>query len=157
MNENATSPAQIKPARAVPPQATLQYASLRRRMVSMFYESLLLVALLMVAAFAYLPLLGIPHSPFQKAVFQLYLIGVLLAYFVIFWKRGGQTLAMKTWHIRLVTANGGSLPAPLCILRFTLALAGSLCGGLGFVWALFDRDRQFLHDRIAGTRLVQAD
>jgi uncharacterized RDD family membrane protein YckC len=152
MKENATPSTQTSTFREGP-----HYASLRHRLVSLFYESLLLAALLLVAGFAYVPVFGSIHGPFQKAVFQLYLLGVMLVYFVMFWKRGGQTLAMKTWHIRLTSAEGGPLSTPLCILRFALALVGLLCAGLGFLWAMVDRDRQFLHDRIAGTRLIRTD
>lgn len=134
-----------------------QFASLKRRLVSMFYESILLAALLLVAGLAYIPVFGVLHGPFQKAVFQLYLLAVIGVYFVVFWMRGGQTLAMKTWHIRLVTTQGGALSMPLCVRRFALAFALLLCAGLGFLWAVFDRDHQFLHDRLLGTRLVKTD
>ena len=62
---------------------------------------------------------------------------------------------MKTWRIRLVTVDGSPLSLKQAALRFVLALLGLLLVGVGFWWALFDRDRQFLHDRIAGTRLVR--
>lgn len=141
-------------ANSFPP---VQLASLKRRLVSMLYELLLLAALLLVASFAYIPIFGVLHGPFQKAVFQLYLLVVVGVYFVTFWVRGGQTLAMKTWHIRLVSDTGAALPLSLCTLRFALAFAGLLCAGLGFLWALVDREHQFLHDRLARTRLVKTD
>jgi uncharacterized RDD family membrane protein YckC len=143
MHENATTP--------------LQPASIKRRLAAMVYESLLLIALLLVAGFAYVPIFGGIHGPFQKAVFQLYLLGVMMLYFVMFWKRGGQTLAMKTWRIRLVRLDGSPLPAALCIIRFSLAALGFLCAGLGFLWAFADPERQFLHDRICKTRLIKSD
>jgi uncharacterized RDD family membrane protein YckC len=62
---------------------------------------------------------------------------------------------MKTWRIRLVQANGDTLTFKQAVLRFFLALLGLLLAGAGFWWALVDRDRQFLHDRLAGTRLVR--
>lgn len=124
-------------------------------MASMVYEVMLLSALLLLAGFAYIPVFGAIHGPFQKAVFQLYLLLVTCGYFVLFWRRGGQTLPMKTWRIRLVTENGNKLSIPRCLQRFALACAGLLCLGLGFFWALVDRDRQFLHDRLTGTRLVK--
>ncbi len=141
MQENATIP--------------MQPASLRRRFAAMFYESLLLIALSLLAGFAYIPVFGEIHGPFQKAVFQLYLLLVMMAYFMIFWKRGGQTLAMKTWHIRLVNTAGGPPSTAQCMARFCLAALGLLCAGAGFFWALVDRDRQFLHDRLCGTRLIK--
>lgn len=134
----------------------MQPASLKRRIAAMFYESLLLFALLMLAGFAYLPVFGGIHGPFQKAVFQLYLLGVMMLYFVVFWKRGGQTLAMKTWHIRLVRLDGQMLSVPQCVARFALATLGLLCAGAGFLWTFADPERQFLHDRLCKTRLVRS-
>lgn len=162
MNENATPTEQLDATQANPAQkpgvlGAGQFVSLKRRLVSMLYESLLLAALLLVAGFAYIPVFGALHGPFQKAVFQLYLLGVIGVYFVVFWMRGGQTLAMKTWRIRLVTAEGGAVSMPLCVRRFALAFAGLLCAGLGFLWAVLDREHQFLHDRLLGTRLVRTD
>lgn len=141
----------------MPENATtlMQPAGLKRRVAAMFYESLLLFALLMVAGFAYVPVFGGIHGPFQKAVFQLYLLGVMMIYFVVFWKRGGQTLAMKTWHIRLVRLDGGPLSAAQCIARFGLAALGLLCAGTGFFWVFFDPEGQFLHDRLGKTRLIK--
>ena len=132
-------------------------AGLRRRLASLLYESLLLFALMLVAGFAYLPVFGSIHGPFQKAVFQLYLLGVMMLYFVVFWKRGGQTLAMKTWRIRLVRQDGGPLSTAQCVLRFSLAAFGLLCAGAGFLWALVDPERQFLHDRLCKTRLIKTE
>lgn len=143
MHENATT---------LPPPA-----GLRRRLVAMLYESMLLFALLLLAGFAYIPIFGSVHGPFQKAVFQFYLLIVMMIYFIVFWKRGGQTLAMKTWRIRLVRLDGEPLSTPQCIVRFSLATLGLLCAGAGFLWALIDPERQFLHDRLCKTRLVRTE
>ena len=72
------------------------------------------------------------------------------AYFLWCWLRGGQTLAMKAWRIRLV----GVTPRK-ALLRFLLGLV-LVPTGIAVLWALLDRERQFLHDRLAGTRLVLA-
>ena len=75
-----------------------------------------------------------------------------------FWTRGGQTLPMKTWRIRLVRADtGGPVNAARAVHRYLLAVLGLAAAGLGFAWALFDRDGLFLHDRMAGTMLVMSD
>lgn len=135
----------------------MQPAGLKRRFAAMAYESLLLIALLLVAGFAYIPVFGSIQGPFQKALFQLYLLGVMMLYFVVFWKRGGQTLAMKTWRIRLVRLDGGPLSTVQCMIRFALAALGLLCAGAGFLWALADPESQFLHDRLCKTRLTKSD
>ena len=130
-------------------------ASLLARVAAMIYELLLVAAVLFVATLPFLYLLGSAESGWRHFAFQLYLTAILFAYFSTFWIRSGQTLAMKTWRIRLVNQSGGRLTLRQSALRFIVALAGLLLAGAGFWWALFDRDRQFLHDRIAGTRLVR--
>lgn len=125
------------------------------RIAAMIYESLLVTAVIFVASFIIIPVVGEMHAPWQRHLYQVYILGVLFAYFSAFWMRSGQTLAMKTWRIRLVTVDGSRLTLKQAALRFVLALLGLLLAGAGFWWALFDRDRQFFHDRIAGTRLIR--
>lgn len=143
MQENATTQPKIP--------------SIRRRLASLLYELLLIFALLMVASFAYIPIFGNAEAPFRKAVFQLYLLLVIMVYFLVFWTRNGQTLAMKTWRIKLTDLNGSTIDIPRGILRFSLAVPGTLIFGASFFWALFDPQRQFLHDRLAKTRLVRSE
>jgi uncharacterized RDD family membrane protein YckC len=125
------------------------------RIAAMIYESLLVTAVVFVASFIIIPVVGEMHASWQRHLFQGYILGILFAYFSAFWLRSGQTLAMKTWRIRLVQANGDTLTFKQAVLRFFLALLGLLLAGAGFWWALVDRDRQFLHDRLVGTRLVR--
>lgn len=125
------------------------------RIAALIYESLLVAAVVFVASFIIIPVVGEMHAPWQRHVFQAYIAGVLFAYFSAFWLRSGQTLAMKTWRIRLVSRNGDRLHFKQAALRFVLAFFGLLLVGSGFWWALIDRDRLFFHDRIAGTRLVR--
>ena len=90
----------------------------------------------------------------SPGVLWAHLFLVLCVYFTWFWTHGGQTLAMKTWRIRLVAADGGAVSPGQAILRFVLCWPSLLLAGVGLLWALVDRDRQFLHDRLAGTRLT---
>lgn len=140
MQENATSPNKIP--------------GFGRRLAAMLYESFLILAVLMVAGLAYIPVFGNADSPLEKALFQFYLLAVLMIYFLIFWVRGGQTLAMKTWRIRLTDLNGANISLPRGILRFFLAVLSFGLLGFGFLWMFFDRDKQYLHDRLAKTRLI---
>lgn len=74
------------------------------------------------------------------------LILALAGYYLFCWLRGGQTLAMKAWRIRLVDVTPRK-----ALMRLILA---ALLLPVSIVWALLDRDGQFLHDRLAGTRLI---
>ena len=125
------------------------------RIAAMIYELLLVTAVVFVASFIIAPVVGELHAPWQRHLFQGYILSVLFVYFSTFWLRSGQTLAMKTWRIRLVQQNGGTLTFKQAAFRFALALIGIVLAGVGLWWAFFDRDKQFLHDRIVGTRLVR--
>ena len=127
-----------------------------RRLGSALYDLLLVVALVLIATFPYLAIFGDSTHGWRRHALQVWVLGVTCAYFVWFWTRGGQTLPMKTWHIRLVRADGSAVNVGRGIHRFLLATLGTLALGLGFLWALVDRDRQFLHDRLAGTALIEA-
>ncbi len=108
--------------------------------------------MLFLAAFAFSALTQFKGSGPLRPVFQLYVLGVVAGYFVWFWSHGRRTLAMKTWGLRLVRGDGRPLGTPLALLRFVLS--GLMLTGIGLLWALFDREKLFLHDRLAGTRLI---
>jgi uncharacterized RDD family membrane protein YckC len=142
---------------------------------------LLLVAVVFAANFALLPFvtptrgneLALPGLPERVALFCI-VFAVLAAYFVWCWSNGRRTLAMKTWKLRLVRADGSAVTPKVALLRYLatwigpgLAVAayaalsrygwGAHAAWLvafNFLWAFVDRDRLFLHDRVAGTRLV---
>lgn len=127
-----------------------------RRLACATYELLILTALVLIATFPFLAFAGDSSSGWRRYLLQAYVLAVVGTYLVWFWTRGGQTLAMKTWRIRLVTTEGGPVETPRAVRRYLLALAGAAMLGAGFLWAFLDRDAQFLHDRLAGTRLTDA-
>lgn len=148
-----------KPATQALPAAdrpVVEMAGLRRRLASMLYEVLLLLGVL--GLFYMLPnvLLGMSVSVIPGPLLQLlWVFAVCGAYFVWYWHRHGATLAMQTWRLKVVDARDGRLPsAGRAILRYAVAWPSLWCFGVGILWAIVDRDRQFLHDRLAGTCIV---
>ncbi len=130
-------------------------AGLARRLLSLAYEALVLFAVLALGATPFIALTdGVEHVV-ARPLLQLYLVGLASAYFVCQWLRGGQTLVMKTRGLRLVPRHEGALTLGQALQRYCVALAGLLALGAGFAWVLVDRDHQFLHDRLAGTRIVE--
>ncbi len=132
-------------------------ASLKRRILSLIYESLLLAALLLAGALPVVVLTRTWDHAVARTVLQLWLLTLCGVYYVWQWAGAGQTLPMKTWRLQLVTRDGLPVTATHAIIRYIAALAGTLLLGLGFLWALIDRDRCFLHDRLAGTRIVATE
>lgn len=117
----------------------------------MLYEALLLFAVGFFASWLFFFASGARDatSGSLRHELQLFIVFAYGAYFQWCWLRGGQTLAMKAWKIRLVDVT----PAR-ALLRFFLALI-LVPTGVSILWSFFDRERQFLHDRLAGTRLVR--
>lgn len=168
--------ASAQPSAAVPPN-TLSTPSLQRRLAAFVYEGVLLFGVLFVSGWLYSTLTQL-KDPAQQGTLglQLFLLLVLGVYFVWFWSRGGQTVAMKAWHIRLVDRQGRPVTQTRALARFALAwlwflpalLTAKLAGlhggalfGLLFVGVLayaalarLHPDRQFWHDAACGTRLV---
>jgi uncharacterized RDD family membrane protein YckC len=116
----------------------------------MLYEALLVFAVAFFAAWLFFFASGGREATggWLRLALQLFIGAVVASYFLWCWLRGGQTLAMRAWRIRLVGVTPGK-----ALLRFLLAAA---LFPASIAWAFFDRDRQFLHDRIVGTRLVKA-
>ncbi len=147
-----------------------------RRLASFVYEGVLLFGVVMIAGLLYSPLTQQRHALEGRTGLQVFMAVVLAVYFVWFWSHGGQTVAMKAWHVRLVTHDGRPVSAARALARYLLSwiwfvpalatarLAG-LQGGAVFVLltvgvlgyaalAWLHPQRQFWHDAVCGTRLV---
>jgi uncharacterized RDD family membrane protein YckC len=135
------------------PGASLVRASLFRRLAALSYEAVLLFAIVFFAAYLFIAISGQSPTGHLRTIFFVYLLCVSGAYLVFCWVRSGQTLAQKTWGIKVTAVDGSLLDLRAALLRYVLALI-SVGSGIGILWATFDRDRQFLHDRLCGSRIV---
>lgn len=138
------------PGRLPPPLAGLVV-----RGASLVYEVILLAPVLFLGGWLFLAFTHDAASPVMRVAFRAWLVLVMGGYFVYCWVRGGQTLAMKTWRLRVASRDGGSLSWTRGAARYVLALLGVGLLGVGLLWALLDPQHQFLHDRIAGTRIFR--
>ncbi|MDP5241201.1 RDD family protein [Uliginosibacterium sp. 31-16] len=143
----------------VAPRPAVSIATLRRRLSSMLYESLLLLGVIAIGFIAPLVAIGVLlQIQIPGALEWLHLFLLLGIYFIWLWRRNGQTLAMQTWQLQLVDIRTGKTPSlARCLLRYVLAWPSMLfiLSGFGLLWAAFvDRERQFPHDRLAGTCVV---
>jgi uncharacterized RDD family membrane protein YckC len=171
-----TSPSAAAAASPVMPASDLHAPSLRRRMACWIYEGMLMFAVVFIAGWLFSTLGQMRHGlDARRPLLQAFLFVVFAIYFVWFWSRG-QTLAMKTWDIRLVDRLGQPVTQARALWRYVLSwawflpplaalapfrLAGPeiavLLIGWVLVWAILSRfhpQRQFWHDALAGTRLV---
>lgn len=138
----------------MPPPGPLPTAPIWKRLAALFYDGLLLFALLMLAIAAAFALKGgviDAHHP----LFRLYLFMVAALFFCGFWVAGGQTLGMRTWRLRVQRRDGRPLGWWQALGRFLLALPSVGLLGIGLWWKLFDRDGLTLHDRLSGSNVVE--
>lgn len=146
-----------------------------RRMACWMYEGMLLFGVVFLAGYLFGTLSQTRNAMDNRNALQLFLFVVSGIYFIWFWAKG-QTLAMKTWNIRLVDRNGVAVTQLRALGRYCLSwlwfvpalfalspfhLSGAefaiLIAGWVAVWALSSRlhpEQQFWHDVWAGTRLV---
>ena len=143
----------------------------------MLYESLLLFGVVFVSGWLFDTLTESRHALKLRHARQAWLFLIIGAYFIFFWRRGGQTLAMQTWHVRLVTREGAAVGRARAAARYLLAWLWFVPGlltlhftGLSGGWPSFALmaagtlayaaltwlrpDRQYWHDAVCGTRLI---
>ena len=125
-----------------------------KRIACMLYENILVFAILFVAGIIYRAVLDDPHTDFEQHLFFIYSWVIAGFYFVYCWVKSGQTLAMQTWRIQLLGFDGKPLSLEQAVKRYVIASFSLMFFGLGFLWAIFDREGLYLHDRFIGGRLV---
>jgi len=133
-------------------------APLRLRLAAAVYDLLPLIGLWFVAAVLALAVTGgtlDTHTFAGKLIVQGFALGLSAAYFVVSWTRGGQTIAMRAWKLRVVDASDAPLRWSQALLRFVVALVSLAALGAGFWWALFDPQRRTWHDIVARTRMLR--
>lgn len=129
-------------------------ASLWRRLAAMVYDSLLLFGLLFVATAILLPFTGGEAVATGTLWYSAYLVLVCFLFFGWCWTRGGQTLGMRAWKIKVQQADGNDLGWPQALLRFVFAAVSLAALGLGFFWMLLDSKKLTWHDRWSKTVVV---
>lgn len=155
--------------------------SLYRRLGSLVYEGLLLFGLGLIPGALgalFVALSGHQHPLQSDTALRAITLLMYAVYFTWFWSARGQTLPMQTWHIRVVTARGEPLSQARALARFVASCAwfapaaalasfnhwtrwqGLAAVGVGVaayaLLALLHPQRQFLHDAICGTRLIDS-
>jgi uncharacterized RDD family membrane protein YckC len=152
---------------------------LRLRLAAMIYEAVLLFGVVFAAGFALLIATGwtYPLSPPRRLVLQAVVFVAVGVYFVVCWTGSGQTLALKTWKLRIEGPGGTRLKIGRAIARYVLAwhlfVPGAVFIALfpahgavdlfalasGFalllIPACLDPAHRLLHDRWTGSQVVR--
>ena len=170
---------------AAAPENSQRNAPLWRRYAALGYEGLLLAAIVLLVGFLTLPavrpaggerpVLAVPPLS-ARVLSACFVFAAAGLYFTWSWTGGRRTLPMKTWRLAIVRSDGGVVDAKTAVARYVAAWIGPAASlgvyaalqpaglgahaawlvPLGYLWPLVDPDRQFMHDRLAGTRIVTA-
>lgn len=149
----------LSPVSRLPCPTMKNSASLTKRLAAGIYDLLPLIGLWMATAVVVLFAFGVQTdvahlSSAYRITLQLALLAVTCGYFCVSWVRGGQTIGMRAWRLRVVSAAGGALPWTRALLRFFVAIASVTAIGLGFFWCLIDEEGRAWHDIAAASRVI---
>jgi uncharacterized RDD family membrane protein YckC len=159
------------------PRAVLAAPGLARRLAAFVYEGVLLFGVVMISGYLYSSLTQQRHALQGQRGLQAFVFLVLAIYFVWFWSHGGQTVAMRAWHLRLIASDGHGVSQGRAMVRylacwiwFVPALLGARLAGMHSAFQIFATlavgvivyallallrpDRQYWHDALCGTRMV---
>lgn len=137
-------------------------AGLIKRLAALIYDLLIIVAISFVYGWAILMAkyqwFDVPLPESGRAELEglegFLLIVIIILFYSFFWRRGGQTLGMKAWRLKLLDANGGPPSWGKCILRCLIA---PISLTIGYLWAFVDSDNKCLQDRLSGTQVIEIE
>lgn len=138
-----------------PSQTSTVPAGLLPRLGAVFYDSLLLLAVWFCATAILLPF---THGEALRAgnpLYTSYLFMVSFFFYGWFWVHGGQTLGLRAWRLRVQRPDGRPITWLQALLRFLTAMVSWAALGLGFWWALFDKQKRGWHDLYSETETVR--
>jgi uncharacterized RDD family membrane protein YckC len=130
-------------------------ASLGLRLTALVYDFFPLLGLWFFAGAIGVSVAGDSNRFARNGAIQALVALFTAGYFVISWTRGGQTIGMRAWRLRIVGEDGAPIGWLRALLRFVLAGISLVLLGAGFWWQLFDREKRTAHDAIAHTRMIR--
>lgn len=141
-------------------------ASLHRRVCALLYDNLLLIAIAWAVSAIYLgtEVLLFDAERFSgqyqyrsRPLLQFLLLTSYVGFYTYFWRYHGRTLGMQSWRL-MIQSNDGKAPSlGQCLVRCAAATLSAACAGLGYWWALIDKEGRSWHDRLSGTRIIRVE
>lgn len=139
------------------PYSSMIPAHLTRVLGAIIYDLIIVFAIIFIAA-QWFPLIpeSLQADPAINLFKQVYILGISFIYFAYSWRRGGQTIGMKSWRIRLCNQvdTQNKISWHQCAIRYLVAIISWLAAGLGFIWIIFSEQHRSWHDLASSTVLV---
>ena len=132
----------------------MNYVTIWRRSASILYDSLLVLAVLIIMSLPFFSF-NLEENLSLKIIVQIYYYLITQYFFVWFWVNNEGTLGMKTWKIKIVSEDGNKISYIEAIIRFNAAIFSFIFFGLGFLMCFLRKDKKCLHDFISKTVLIK--
>jgi uncharacterized RDD family membrane protein YckC len=135
-------------------------ASLFRRLASIFYDTLIILALYVLVGFVIVSIYNITHENNFPGAFPLSIslsifFSLSVLFYTYFWRSGGQTLGMRAWRIKIINSDTDKpITLTQCLLRCASAFFSIISFGLGYMWLLWDKQEKTWHDHASFTRII---
>ncbi|TFH87027.1 RDD family protein [Billgrantia azerbaijanica] len=138
-------------------------AGLGRRLGGMLYDAFLVAAIWLLVTVLHLLVFrfgfggsaeAVGSGLAQRLTLQLLLVASAFAFFAFCWGRGGMTLGMQAWRLRVQTPDGRPISLVQSLIRYAVAWLSLAAFGLGYLWVLIDAERRSWPDLASGTRVV---
>ncbi len=136
------------------PSSDENSVGLLRRLAAVVYDALILFALIFIATFILMQILGGELDTMGRWILQICSLVIAYVYFGWFWTHGGQTVGMRAWRIRVVDERNRPIGWKNATQRFFAAMVSWVALGLGFLWSLWESKHRTWHDRLTRTRVV---
>jgi len=139
------------------PYSSMIPAHLTRVLGAIIYDLIIVFAIIFIAA-QWFPLIpeSLQADPAINLFKQVYILGISFIYFAYSWRRGGQTIGMKSWRLRLQSSEPEKpeISWRQCLIRYSVSIFSWLLAGLGFLWTLFSPQHRSWHDLASNTHLI---
>ena len=124
-------------------------------MAIMVYDFFIVISLLMLGTMLAMFAGFGNRTALQDPVYTVYLLSIWFFYLTWCWHRGGMTVGMRAWRVKIEDGNGNRPGWGKSTIRFLASLLSAAAVGLGFLWALVDSRNRTWHDLLSSTRLVR--
>ena len=121
----------------------------------MVYDFFIVISLLMLATMLAMFAGFGDQTAMQDPVYTAYLLSIWFFYLTWCWHKGGMTVGMRAWRVKIEDENGNRPGWGKSTIRFLTALLSAAAIGIGFAWALIDSRKRTWHDILSGTRLIR--
>jgi uncharacterized RDD family membrane protein YckC len=124
-------------------------------MAIIVYDFVIVISLLMLATLlAMLAGFG-GRTAMKDPAYTIYLLSIWFFYLAWCWHKGGMTVGMRAWRVKIEDESGNRPGWGKSTIRFLASLLSAAAVGIGFAWALFDSRKRTWHDILSGSRLIR--